>query len=241
MIKKLLLFSVALVLFASMKSQNVEATTANLGSISAPAFTVKIEKGEHLVQNAMTQRLKEADMRTQKIEGFTACFDQLFADIATIPINLYTKVERSSKSSCVVTVCAFPTDLTANKESIQENTKKFLEDFVKYVNRFEARGFLEGAMKNLTKAQKKLESAENTVAKIEKDISKNKEEIVEIQKDIDKYNAKISEYQADIKKIEEKITKRQAEKEKADQEVTKAREAVDEVMKDVDKYQKMGQ
>ena len=235
MIKKLLLFSAALVLFAGVKSQNVEATTAQLGSIAAPAFSIKIEKNEHLVQNALNH------MKTQKIEGFTACLDQLFADIATIPINLYTKVERTGKNSCMVTVCAFPTDLSVNKESVQENTQKFLQGFVGYVTHIEAMGFLEEAMKSLKKAQKKLESAESSVAKIEKNISKEQEDIAELQKEIEKYNSKIAECQADIKKIEEKIGKRQKEKEEADQEVTKAREVVDKAMKEVEKYQKMGQ
>lgn len=241
MIKKLLLFSAALVLFAGVKSQNVEATTAQLGSIAAPAFSIKIEKNEHLVQNALNQRLKEADMKTQKIEGFTACLDQLFADIATIPINLYTKVERTGKNSCMVTVCAFPTDLSVNKESVQENTQKFLQGFVGYVTHIEAMGFLEEAMKSLKKAQKKLESAESSVAKIEKNISKEQEDIAELQKEIEKYNSKIAECQADIKKIEEKIGKRQKEKEEADKEVTKAREVADKALKEVEKYQKMGQ
>jgi len=241
MIKKLLLFSAALMLFAGVKSQNVEATTAQLGSITAPAFTIKIEKDEHLVQNAMNQRLKEADMKTQKIEGFTACLDQLFADIATIPINLYTKVERTGKNSCAVTVCAFPTDLSVNKESVQENAQKFLQGFVGYVTRIEALGFLEEAQKSLKKAQKKLESAEASVTKIEKKIQEDQEDIADKQKEIEMFTMKIALTQTDIKKIEEKIGKRQKEKEKADQEVTKARQVVDEALKEVEKYQKMVQ
>lgn len=241
MIKKLLLFSTTLMLFVGVRSQSAESTNVQLGPLSAPAFTIKIEKEERVVQNAMNQRLKEADMKTQKIEGFTACLDQLFADIATIPINLYTKVERDGKKKCVVTVCAFPTDLTVNKESIQENTRTFLEGFVKYVNRFEARGFLEETQKDLKKAQKKLESAENTMAKIDKNIAEDQKDIAEMQKDIEKYNSKIAEYQNDIKEIEEKLVKRQAEKEKASQEVKKARESVDALLKEVEKYQKLSQ
>ena len=241
MSKKLLLFSAALVLFAGVKSQNVEATTAQLGSIAAPAFSIKIEKNEHLVQNALNQRLKEADMKTQKIEGFTACLDQLFADIATIPINLYTKVERDGKNKCIVTVCAFPTDLSVNKESIQTNTQTFLEGFVSYVNRFEARGQLEEAQSNLKKAQKKLEAAESAVAKIEKNIKEDQEDIAEKTKEIEKYNEKIRNCQADIKKLEEKIAKRQEEKTKASQEVDKASENVSNVLKEVERYQKLAE
>lgn len=241
MIKKLLLFSVALVIFAGARSQNVESFNAQIGPVTAPAFSVKIEKEERLVQNAMVQRLKEADLKTQKLDGYTACIDQLFADIATIPINLYTKVERTSKNSCVVTVCAIPTDLTVNKESIQENSRRFLEKFVAYVNRFEASGFLGEAQEVLKKAQKKLESAESAVTKIDKKIKDDQEDIADKQKEIAKYNEKIKDSQADIKKIEEKISKRQQEKEDALKEVDKARGVVNDALKEVEKYQKMVQ
>lgn len=228
-------------LFAGVRSQSVEAVNTQVGPVTAPAFSVKIEKDEHLVQDALNQRLKDADLKTQKIEGFTACIDQLFADIASLPVNFYTKVERKSKNSCVVTTCAFPTDLTVNNESIQENTRKFLEGFVGYVDRFEARGFMEEAQKSLTKAQKKLESAESTLAKIDKNIQEDQEDIAKKQKDIEKYNEKIADCQADIKKIEEKMAKRQTERSKASQEVDKARETVESALKEVQKFQKMAQ
>jgi flagellar biosynthesis chaperone FliJ len=241
MIKKLLLFSAALVLFAGAKGQSAKSVTVQVGPVSAPGFSIKIEKEERLVQNALNQRLKEADMKTQKLEGYTACLDQLFADIASFPINLYTKVERDGKNKCIVTVCAFPTDLTVNKESIQTNTQTFLEGFVRYVNRFEARGQLEEAQSNLKKAQKKLESAESAVAKIEKNIKEDQEDIAEKTKEIEKYSEKIRNCQADIKKLEEKIAKRQEEKTKASQEVDKASENVSNVLKEVERYQKLSE
>lgn len=241
MSKKLLLFSVVLVLFAGVKGQSAKSVTVQVGPVSASGFSIKIEKEERLVQNAMNQRLKEADMKTQKIEGYTACLDQLFVDIATFPINLYTKVERDGKNKCIVTICAFPTDLSVNKESVQTNTQTFLEGFVSYVNRFEARGQLEEAQSNLKKAQKKLESAESAVAKIEKNIKEDQEDIAEKTKEIEKYSEKIRNCQADIKKLEEKIAKRQEEKTKASQEVDKASENVSNVLKEVEKYQRLSE
>ena len=50
MIKKLLLFSTTLMLFVGVRSQSAESTNVQLGPLSAPAFTIKIEKEERVVQ-----------------------------------------------------------------------------------------------------------------------------------------------------------------------------------------------
>ena len=241
MMKKMLLISVVMVLFFGAKAQTVEATSVQVGPITMPAYTVKIEKEERLVQNAMNQRLKEADLKTKKTDGYVACEDQLFAEIATVPINLYTKVERDSKRSCIVTVCAIPTNLTTERETILANTQLFLINFINYVNRFEARGMMEDEQDNLKKAQKKLESAEAAVAKIEKSIKSDQESIADKQKDIEKYKEKIANCQADIKKIEESIAKSEKKKAEAAKEVEKARANVDAVLKEVEKYRNLSE
>ena len=212
MIKKMLFFSAMLVLFAGVKAQEVQATDAQVGPVKVPAYTMKINKEERLVKNAMAQRLKDADLKTKNSEGYVACLDQLFAEIATDPINLYTKVEKESKGVCVVTVCVIPTDLTADREVMHANIKGFLQNFVKYVDRYEARGFLENEQDNLKKAQKKLESAESDVAKIEKNIKGYQEDIADKQKDIEKYKQKIADCQKDIEKLNANIEKQQSKR-----------------------------
>lgn len=241
MIKKVLLFSAMLALFVGVKAQDVQATSAQVGPVTAPAYTVTINKDDKLVQNAMNQRLKEADLKTKKSEGYVACIDQLFAEIATVPINFYTKVERESKNKTVVTVCVIPTDLTIDRETLQANTKQFLEGFVKYVNRYEARGNMEEQQENLKKAQKKVESAESDVKKIEGKIKDYQDDIAGKQKDIEKYREKIAECEKDIKKLQENIEKQQSKKADAEKEVEKARENVDAVLKEVEKYRSLSE
>lgn len=241
MIKKLLLFSATLMLFAGVRGQNAQLTSVQVGPVTAPAFTITLNKDVKLVQNAMNQRLKEADLKTKKSEGYVACLDQLFAEIATVPINLYTKVDKESKGTSVVTVCVIPTDLTVDREVIQGNTRMFLEGFVKYVDRFEARGNMEEQQENLKKAQKKLESATSDVAKIEKNIKGYQEDIADKQKDIQKYREKIAECEKDIKKLEENISKSQSKKADAEKEVEKAQENVNSVMNEVEKYRNLSE
>lgn len=241
MIKKLLLISAAMVLMCGAKSQNAQMTSAQVGPVNAPAFTIKIDKDDRLVQNAMNQRLKEADLKTKKSEGYVACLDQLFAEIATVPINLYTKVEKESKGVSLVTVCVIPTDLTIDREIMQANTKAFIEGFVGYVNRFEARGHLEEQQDNLKKAQKKVESAESDVEKVEKAIKNYQEDIADKQKDIEKYREKITDCEKDIKKLNENIEKQQSKKAEAQKKLEEARENANTVMKEVEKYQKLSE
>lgn len=230
-----------LVLFAGVKGQDAQAISVQVGPVTAPAYKVTINKDDRLVQNAMNQRLKEADLKTKKSEGYVACLDQLFAEIATVPINLYTKVEKESRGVSVVTVCVIPTDLTIDREVMQANTKMFLEGFVKYVNRFEARGNMEEQQENLKKAQKKVESAEAAVKKIDNNIKDYQEDIADKQKDIQKYREKIADCEKDIKKLQENIEKQQSKKADAEKEVTKARENVDTVLKEVEKYRSLSE
>lgn len=241
MIKKLLLFSAVLAMFAGVKAQEVESVNVQVGPITAPGYKVKIEKDERLVKNAMAQRLKDAELKTKNSEGFVACLDQLFAEIATDPINFYTKVEKESKGVSVVTVCVIPTDLTANREVMHANMKTFLEGFVKYVTRFEARGLMEDEMENLKKAQKKVESAESAVAKVDKTIKDYEEDIADSQKEIEKYRQKIADCEKEIKKLQENIEKSKQKKAEAEKELEQAREKMNAVQKEVEKYQRLSE
>jgi chromosome segregation ATPase len=241
MMKKMLFFSAALLLFVGVNGQSAQTTSVQVGPVTAPAFTITINKDVKLVQNAMNQRLKEADLKTKKSEGYVACLDQLFAEIATVPINLYTKVEKESKGVAVVTVCVIPTDLTVDRETIQNNTRSFIEGFVKYVNRHEARENMEQQMENQKKAQKKVESAVSDVAKIEKNIKGYQEDIADKQKDIEKYREKIADCEKDIQKLQENIKKSEQKKADAEKEVEKARENLNEVTKEVDKYRQLAE
>ena len=240
MMKKLLLLPVALMAFATAMGQDVKSESIKVGTVTTPGFTILIEKNANLVSDALEQRLKDANLKTKKSEGFVAALDQLF-EIAPEPINFYTKVEKDSKNSCLVTVCVIPTDLTADREVMQGNLRAFLQNLVQYVNRFEAKNNMEAEQDNLKKAQKKQASAVGAVEKLDKNIAKNKEKIAGKRKDIEKYKEKIKECEEDIKKLEADIAKDQDKKSDAQKTVEQANENVKNAEGEVEKYRQLAE
>ena len=241
MMKKLLLLPAMLMAFTMVMAQNIEQKSVQVGTVTAPGYSVTIQKKTDLVQDAMNKRLKDAGLKTKKSEGFIAALDQLFAEIATDPINLYTKVEKETKNSAKVTVCVIPTDLTADRETMQANVRRFVEGFVQYVNKFEAQNNMEAEQDNLKKAEKGQAKAVAAVEKLDKNIQKNKEKIADKKKDIEKYNQKIKEAQEDIKKLEAEIAKDQQKKADAQKDVEKAQDNVRSVQGEVEKYRQQAE
>ena len=238
--KKLFLLPAMLMAFSMVMAQNIETKSVQVGTVTAPGFSVTIQKKADLVQDAMNKRLKDAGLKTKKSEGFIAALDQLFAEIATDPVNLYTKVEKDSKNSATVTVCVIPTDLTADREAMMANVRRFTEDFVQYVTRFEAQNNMEAEKDNLKKAEKGAKAVA-AVEKLDKNIQKNKEKIADKKKDIEKYNQKIKEAQEDIKKLESEIAKDEQKKADAQKDVEKANDNVRNVQGEVEKYRQQAE
>ncbi len=241
MMKKLLLLPALLLALGTTMAQKVESTNVQVATMIVPGFTVTLEKNYNLVTNAMGQRLDDANLKTKKIEGFIATLDQLFAEISSEPINFYVKYEKNGKSKTQVTVCVIPTDLTANRDKIQSNLRSFLEGFIQYVTKYEARLNMEVEQDNLKKAQKKQASAIGAVEKIDKNIQKDQDKIADKKKEIEKYQAKIAELQEDIKKLEENIDKSQEKRNDAQKVADKANDKVKDVEGDVEKFRSLSE
>ncbi len=241
MMKRILTLTAALLLAAGAMAQNVMPTEAKIGTVTAPAFTVTIQKSEKLVQEAMNKRLKEAGLKAKNDNGYVAAIDQLFAEIATVPINLYTKVEKESKNSTVVVVCVIPTNFSSDQTDMQANARRFLEGFAAYVDKHEASLNMAAEKDNLKKATKVHASAVSAVEKIDKSIQSDREKIASKQKEIEKYNQKIKECQEDIKKLEASIAKSQSKRADAEKDVNAAQENVKAVEGEVEKYRSLSE
>lgn len=239
--KKLLVLPALLLAFATAMGQDVKSKSVQVGTITAPGFTVTIQKNIDLVEDAMEQRLDEANLKTKKVEGFVAALDQLFAEIDSDPINFYMKLEKDGRQKTEVIVCVIPTDLTADRKKMQENLRNFLQDFVQYVTKFEARNNMEAEQDNLKKAQKKHATAIGAVEKLDKNIQKDQDKIAEKKKEIEKYKAKIAELQEDIKKLEASVAKSQDKKVDAQKNVEDAHSNVKSVQGEVEKYRSLSE
>lgn len=243
MTKKILSLAVAFFMFVGAKAQIVQETTVKIGDFSVAAYTVTINQNDDLTEEAMKARLKEAKLKTKKTDGFLACLGQTFTDISSSPINFYTKVEGQGKKdnrTSVITVAAVSSDINAsNNSSINDNVMLFLENFVTYVSKYEAKGNLEIAQKNLKKAQKTYQSAQSDKEKLEKNIKSSQEKIVDKRKEIEKYNEKIKDCQEDIRNIESDIKKNNDKRAEYDKKMSEADQIMKQAEAEVNKYQQL--
>lgn len=240
--KNIIFLAASLLVLGGLTAQNVQVNTVQVGPTTANGYTISIDKDLKLTQNAMEKRLKEAKLKTKKVEGYQACIDQLFADLAAVPVNFYYKMEEKGKKkdrSTELTVCVIPTDLTMDQEALQSNVRKFVEGFPQYVAKFEAATNMEAEQKNLEKAQKALKNAEEDLADLEKSIKKDEDKIASKKKDVENYKSKMESAIKDITDLEASIKKASDQKGSAQKKIEEAQEQVKKVEAEVEKYRRL--
>lgn len=240
MMKKVLSLSLAVLMTLGLAAQ-VQETTAAIGELTVPACTVSIQKDAKTVKAAMEQYLKDARLKTGNQQGYTVAVGQPVASIAgEQPISLYTKVDKQKKNA-IVTVAVIGTDLTVDQTELRDNAKRWLNDFVQYIARYEASQQMAAEQKNLDKAQKAAEKAAKQAAAIDKAIAKDNAKIADKRKEIAKYQEKIKACEQDIKKLQSDIEKQQKKKGEADAKVNAANQNVNAAQGEVDRYRQMAE
>lgn len=237
--KRLFAFAIAVMMVVGLYAQDINETTVRIGNLNAPAYVLTLQKDKKVVQKALDQRLKDAKLKTKKSEGFDACLGAVFQEIASSPINFYTKVDGNSKE-CTLTVCAMSNDLSANQQSINSNVVLFLNNFTQYLAKREAAEQLAIAQENLEKAQKEQKNANSELARLEKIASKNRKRIEDLESRIKKWQQNINEAEIDIRKYNSDIEKSTNGKlPEAQKRVENADQAVKEAQADAEKWQKL--
>ncbi len=244
MIKKVIVLALAAFIGTSLMAQTVQETTTMVGEKTVTAYTVSLQKDVKMVQEAMNQRLKDAKLKTKKSEGFIAALDQVFTDISQNSLSLYTKVEEQGKRKdkvTVVTVCAISNDLTISQSAINGNVRNFVQNFVQYVNRYEAGQQMEAEQANLKKAEKAAGKAAAAVTDLENDITKAQKKIEDRRKDIEKYQQKIADCEKEIADLQKSIEKNTGKKAEAERKAEEANQNVKAVEGEVEKYRQMSE
>ena len=244
MIKKVIVLALAAFIGTSLMAQTVQETTTMVGEKTVTAYTVSLQKDVKMVQEAMNQRLKDAKLKTKKSEGFIAALDQVFTDISQNSLSLYTKVEEQGKRKdkvTVVTVCAISNDLTISQSAINSNVRNFVQNFVQYVNRYEAGQQMEAEQANLKKAEKAAGKAAAAVTDLENDITKAQKKIEDRRKDIEKYQQKIADCEKEIADLQKSIEKNSGKKAEAEKKAEEANQNVKAVEGEVEKYRQMSE
>ena len=242
MIKKLIALAFAAFVGTSLMAQSVQETTVMVGEKTVTAYTVSLQKNADMVQDAMNQRLKDAKLKTKKSEGYVAALDQVFAEISQTSMSLYTKVEEQGKRKdkvAVVTVCAISNDLTISQNAINSNVRNFAQNFVQYVNKYEASQNMATEQANLKKAEKAADKAAAVVTGLESDITKAQKKIEDRRKDIEKYQQKIADCEKEIADLEKSIEKSTGKKAEAEKKAEEANQNVKAAEGEVEKYRQM--
>ena len=244
MIKKVIVLALAAFIGTSLMAQTVQETTTMVGEKTVTAYTVSLQKDVKMVQEAMNQRLKDAKLKTKKSEGFIAALDQVFTDISQNSLSLYTKVEEQGKRKdkvTVVTVCAISNDLTISQSAINGNVRNFVQNFVQYINKYEASQQMEAEQANLKKAEKAAGKAAAAVTDLENDITKAQKKIEDRRKDIEKYQQKIADCEKEIADLQKSIDKNSGKKAEAERKAEEANQNVKAVEGEVEKYRQMSE
>ena len=244
MIKKVIVLALAAFIGTSLMAQTVQETTTMVGEKTVTAYTVSLQKDVKMVQEAMNQRLKDAKLKTKKSEGFIAALDQVFTDISQNSLSLYTKVEEQGKRKdkvTVVTVCAISNDLTISQSTINGNVHNFLQNFIQYINKYEAGQQMEAEQANLKKAEKAAGKAAAAVTDLENDITKAQKKIEDRRKDIEKYQQKIADCEKEIADLQKSIEKNSGKKAEAERKAEEANQNVKAVEGEVEKYRQMSE
>ena len=244
MIKKVIVLALAAFIGTSLMAQTVQETTTMVGEKTVTAYTVSLQKDVKMVQEAMNQRLKDAKLKTKKSEGFIAALDQVFTDISQNSLSLYTKVEEQGKRKdkvTVVTVCAISNDLTISQSAINGNVRNFVQNFVQYINKYEAGQQMEAEQANLKKAEKAAGKAAAAVTDLENDITKAQKKIEDRRKDIEKYQQKIADCEKEIADLQKSIEKNSGKKAEAEKKAEEANQNVKAVEGEVEKYRQMSE
>lgn len=244
MMKKGLFFVAAALMALCVNAQGVQETTVNIGILTAPAYTVNLDKDAKVVQDAMNQRLKDMKLKTKKAEGYIAALEQVCPEISTSPINLYTKVEEQGKKKdkvTVVTVCAISNDLTIDQAALRASVRQFAESMVQYMNRYDAQKKMEAEQDNLKKAEKAAASAASVVTGLDKDIASAQKKIEDKKAEIEKLKGKIGDLQADIKSLESEIEKNTGKKADAEKKSAEAQQNVKAAEQEVERWRQQAQ
>lgn len=244
MIKKVIVLALVAFIGTSLMAQTVQETTTMVGEKTVTAYTVSLQKDVKMVQEAMNQRLKDAKLKTKKSEGFIAALDQVFTDISQNSLSLYTKVEEQGKRKdkvTVVTVCAISNDLTISQSTINGNVHNFLQNFIQYINKYEASQQMEAEQANLKKAEKAAGKAAAAVTDLENDITKAQKKIEDRRKDIEKYQQKIADCEKEIADLQKSIEKNTGKKAEAERKAEEANQNVKAVEGEVEKYRQMSE
>jgi hypothetical protein len=226
---------------AGAVAQNVNGTSVQIGTITAPGYSVNMQRDVRTVEEALTKRLKEADVKVKKDDGFVMVLDQLVGEIASDPINLYAKVEKDGRNACVFTLCVIPSNLGIDQTAIQTGARRYAESMARYVDRYVAQGQMEEEKDNLKKATKATAKAAAAVEKLDRKVVSDQEKIADKKADIQKYQQKIAELQEDIKKLEANISKNQEKRAGAQEEHNKASENQKAVEGQVEKYRSLSE
>lgn len=235
--KKLILLSISFLLFAGLQAQNIQDSVIKIGVQAANGFIATVPQDVKTVQSTLNQKLKNAKLKTTKVEGYTACLEQVVPEIATFPVNLYVKIEeqgRRSEKVTVISICAMPMNVSDHVSD--SYVRRYLEEIIKQAGREEALEMLAQEEKNLKKAQKEYKNASSDLEKMNKNINSDQDKIASNQKDIEKLQSKIKDLEEKNQKLESNVTKNTEKKSDLEKKTTELQSSIQELEKKIETY-----
>lgn len=238
MIKKFSLFMLSFVLFASLYAQTIQETEVRIGDQNVPGFIATVSQDYKTVQEALKQKLKAAKVKTSTSDSYTAVLGQIVNEIASVPINMYIRIDnisRRSENSTSITICAMTMNIADKVPDLNNNVSRFLDDIVKQARRAEASVQLAADEKNLKKAQDNHNDATAELEKLNKTVQKNQDKIVSNQKEIEKLKSRLKDLENENASLQNSIDKAADTQQKLKKNIEETVNALKEAQDKVDK------
>ena len=240
--KKVVFLTVAILLTGALKAQSIQDTVVRIGVQTVPGFYATISQDVKSAQEALKQKMKAAKLKTTNSEGYTASLGQVVPDLATVPVNLYVKIEeqgRRSEKATAITICAMPMNIADKVPDLNNYVRRYLEDLMKQTSRAEASEQLAASEKALKKAQKDYDNAVADLNKLDKELNKNSDKIASNQKEIEKLQAKLKSLEEDNAKMQKTLDKSDEQKAKLQKTIDESNQELQKAQGEVDKWKGM--
>lgn len=211
--KLFILLSVICACFLA-SAQKVQESVIDFGKQQTNGYLVNVPNASiELVDAAFKEKLeKQYALKSSKENGFRAYINQNMSAFGSANYDIYYKVgefgkkkHKTTQLTLIVSSGNMNAITSSNNAEVAENIKKFLAEFVNYVDEYSVQQEINSLMDKLTKLNNEKAGLEKDDAKIDKQIEKLNKEKATIQKNLEQKNT-------DIKKLEDEINRLKKQK-----------------------------
>ena len=199
--KKKILFLAVCISSAVFASAQAREDKADIMDASRSVLSIELKFTSKTVSDALTQKLKEASLKTKSSKGYTIAEGAKFLDISPENLDYYFKVESKDKTASILYLGfskGYTNFVTPESDAkVWTSGKEFLNNFITYMEKYQLEldiaaqdKIVKDAEKAYEKAIKEGEDLAKKVAENAKDQETKKAELQKHKETLEQLNLK---------------------------------------------------